>query len=170
MMRIFIVGLLVAAMAGNAGALELNRYFADNMVIQRDKPLVINGTAENGAEVGVSFMGQTKSAKADDQGVWRVTLDPVAASAKGAKLTVSSKGKTVSVDNVVVGDVILHARQTNIDISLGRDEAGRTAAAAHKQSPLLRAIAIKAIPSAKPLNRLVRMRRPAGRLLIKRPP
>jgi hypothetical protein len=66
--------------------------------------------------------------------------------------------------------VILHARQTNIDISLGRDEAGSKAASAHKQNPLLRAIAIKAIPSAKPLHRLRRKRRPAGRLLIKRQP
>jgi hypothetical protein len=38
-----------------------------------------------------------------------------------ASLVISFVGD--GIDNVLVGDVILHARQTNIDISLGRDLA-----------------------------------------------
>jgi hypothetical protein len=83
-MRRFTLALLVAAMAGNAGALELNRYFTDNMVLQRDKPTVIRGTAEKGAEVTVEFSGQKKKGKADENGNWAVTLDPLAANSQGA--------------------------------------------------------------------------------------
>ena len=154
--------LLIAALAGNTFALELNRNFTDNMVLQRDKPLVIRGTADKGADVTVAFApstgsgqaGQTKTGKADDAGVWSVTLDPLAASAKGAKLTASGKGKTAEIKDVVVGDVFLHARQTSIDISLGRDETGKKVAAANKPNPMFRAISIKAILSGKPLSDL----------------
>ena len=55
-----------------------------------------------------------------------------------------------------MGDVILHARQTSIDISLGRDDAGKKMASSHKTDPMLRAISIKAIQAAKPLNDLLR--------------
>ena len=108
--------------------LRLNRQFGDNMVIQRDKPVNITGAADKGATVTVMFAGQKKTAKAGGDGAWSVTLDPLAKSSKGQKLTASVKGKTASVDNVVVGDVILFARQTSIDVSLGRDDAGKKAA------------------------------------------
>ena len=152
--QIGLVLLFIAALAGNTYALELNRNFTDNMVLQRDKPLVIRGSAKKGAEVTVTFSGQKKTAKANDDGNWSVTLDPVAASAKGAKLSVNSKSKTVDIKDVVVGDVFLHARQTSIDISLGRDAAGKKVAAATKPNFMLRTISIKAISSAEPLNDL----------------
>ena len=151
-----LVSLVAGAMPCQAAELSLNRYFSNDMVLQRDKPLSIKGSADNGADVTVSFAGQTKSVKADTSGNWVVTLDPVSASAKGAELKAVSKGKTASISNVVVGDVILHARQTNIDISLGRDEEGKKAASLFKQTPLFRAIGIKAIPSEMPLNDLVK--------------
>ena len=73
------LALLMAAMAGNGWALELNRYFSDGMVLQRDKPTVIRGTAEKGTEVTVEFSGQKKAAKVDENGNWSVTLDPMPA-------------------------------------------------------------------------------------------
>jgi len=150
------LALLMVALAGSASGLELNRVFSDNMVLQRDKPLVIRGTAVKGADVTVEFAGQKKSAKADGNGAWSVTLDPVAASAKPAKLTaISSIGNQKSeIGNILVGDVFLHARQTNIDISLGRDEEGRKAAAAIKPNPMFRVISLKMIPSVEPLSDL----------------
>jgi sialate O-acetylesterase len=152
----FLMLLLVLSPATSLHATELsiNRYFTDNMVLQRDKPLVIRGSADQGATVTVTFAGQSKSAKADDRGVWEVTLAPLAATKTPQPLSVSSDGDNVTLNNVVVGDVILHARQTSVDISLGRDEAGRQAASAHKNDPMFRAIAIKAIPSATPLDDL----------------
>ena len=69
----------MAAVNGIADALELNRQFSSNMVLQRDKPLVIRGTAKKGTTVTVSFAGQSKTGQADDTGAWHVTLDAVAA-------------------------------------------------------------------------------------------
>jgi sialate O-acetylesterase len=49
--------------------------FTDNMVLQRNQPVPIWGTAEAEEKVTVSFAGQSKSATADAQGAWKVTLD-----------------------------------------------------------------------------------------------
>lgn len=149
--RIILV-LLIALFANNVFALELNRYFSDNMVLQREKPMVIRGTADKGSDVTVTFAGQTKTGKADDTGVWSVTLDAVPANKTPQELTVSSGSDKVTIKNVLIGDVFLQARQTSIDISLGRDEQGKKAAASFKSNPMFRAILIKTIPSAKPLN------------------
>jgi len=151
-----LIGVLTGMMIGNASGLEFNKIFTDNMVLQRDKPLVIRGSADKGSEVTVEFAGLKKSAKSDDQGSWSVSLVPLPANGKGQKLTASSKGKRVSLADVVIGDVFLHARQTNIDITLGRDEEGKKAASAFKPTPSFRAICIKAIPSEMPLNDLVK--------------
>jgi len=135
-----------------AAELKLNRDFTDHMVIQRQKPVVIRGTAKKAAEVTVRFAGQEKTAKADDAGAWSVTLEPLPASAEGKELKcrVSGDADTVVLKNVVVGDVILFARQTSIDISLERNEEGRKAAAAHKKNPLLRAMAVTTVPAVRP--------------------
>ena len=49
-------------------------------------------------------------------------------------------------------DVILFARQTTIDVTLGSSADGTRAAAAHRPSPNLRAITIQTRPSPKPLS------------------
>ncbi|MDT8390739.1 MAG: DUF6288 domain-containing protein [Lentisphaeria bacterium] len=161
---------LAIVMAGAAQTRELGfgRYYSDNMVLQRDKATVVRGFAPAGAEVTVTFGPSTgstsspqagsgqavqkKTGKADEAGQWAVTLDPLPANTKGQKLTVTSSRVTgnVSLDDVLVGDVILFARQTSIDIALGRDDEGRKAAKALKQNPNFRAISIRTIPTPYP--------------------
>ena len=143
---------LLALWSLSAGAAELrfSRCFGDHMVLQRDKPVLIRGFANPATEVTVTFAGQAKTVAADAQGVWSVTLDALPASGEGRQLTATSKDTTAELKDVVVGDVILFARQTSIDISLGRDEAGRQAASALGGNRLLRAIVIKTIPAMDP--------------------
>lgn len=148
-------GCLAGVRALHAGELKLAGMFTDNMVLQRDQPALVRGFADAGAVVTVAFGGQQKQASADADGTWSVTLDPLPASAKPQDMKVSAaKGKPLTVSNVLVGDVFLMARQTSIDISLGRDDSGRKAAGAHKRNPLFRVLSIKTIPAAKPMSDL----------------
>lgn len=135
-----------------AGGLRLARYYSDEMVLQRDKPVAVRGFDDAGTTVTVSFGDQKKTATTDSEGAWSVTLDPMPANASGQDLRVSSSkdGSTVAVKNVVVGDVILFACQASIDVSLGKDDAGRAIAAQHGKTPSLRAITITTIPAHDP--------------------
>jgi sialate O-acetylesterase len=148
------LALCLLLIAANAFGINVNRSFSDNMVLQRDQAVKIKGSAEPGEEVTLAFSGQTKSVQADKDGKWTITLDAMPANAKGQTLKVSAKSGKVELSNVVVGDIFLHARQTSIDISLGRDDAGKRASSAYKSNPNFRAISIKTIPSAKPLSDL----------------
>jgi len=139
-------------------ALELNRYFSNDMVLQRDKALKIWGTATKGEAVAVTFAGQTETSAADQEGRWVITLKPVKANASPQVLKVNSpKGspkKSITLKNIVVGDVFLFARQSSIDISLGTTPEGKQAAAALAVDKTYRFIQIATSPSRTPLDNL----------------
>lgn len=140
-----------------AAEFKLNRFFSNNMVLQREKPVTITGEGEPGEAVTVTFAGQNKEGKVAKNGTWSVVLDPMQPSAEGHELKCVSAGKNITISNILIGDVFMFARQTRVDVSLGKTEEGQSAANAYKSSGNFRAITIKTIPSKKLLNDL-----PAG--------
>lgn len=155
-MKSMVLGLSVLMFVGclSASGVTLNRFFSDNMVLQRNRPVVVRGAADAGVIVEVRFAGQRMETKADEKGLWSVTLPAMQASAKPEPLTVSSGSESVVKQNIVVGDVLLVARQSSVDISLGRNEAGKKAAAVYKGNPNVRVIVIETISAIKPRNDL----------------
>ncbi|MDT8389327.1 MAG: DUF6288 domain-containing protein [Lentisphaeria bacterium] len=147
---------LVFSVSCDLFALELSRYFGSDMVLQRDKPVVIWGKAKPGDEVTVDFADQSARATTDKDGRWTVTLKAMKASAKPQKLSVHSTLDTrpSTLDNVVVGDVFLFARQSSIDVSLGTKAEGRKAAENIKPDQTFRFIHIKAAQAKDPQDDL----------------
>ncbi len=149
----FVVGII--CFAGTVSAeLGFSRFYGDHMVLQRDKPVLIRGFALPDEDVTVSFSDQKRSVTANENGEWRVTLDPMPVAAEGRALVATSGNLKTSLSDVVVGDVFLIGRQATVDISLGRDEAGRKVAATLKVNPNLRVMHIKTIPEKEPLKDL----------------
>lgn len=120
-------GLCVCAQGPDAGlSLELGLPLRDHAVLQRGIDLPIWGKASPGAAVRVVFDAQAKSTVADQDGRWRVELEPLKAvrltsasdKPEGKTLTVSAThhGQTESIklNDLVVGDVWLCAGQSNI--------------------------------------------------------
>ena len=146
------IGLFTAP--GELAALELNRYFSSDMVLQRDEALKIWGTAKEGESVAVTFAGQTETATADKDERWVVALKPVKATKAPQVLKVESPQEDITLGNVVVGDVFLFARQSTIDVSLGSTLQGKQAAVALAENKTYRFVKIKTSPSRTPLNNL----------------
>jgi hypothetical protein len=71
--------------------------FSDHMVLQRDAAVPVWGTAEPASEVTVQLAGQSVTTKAGNDGIWKLSLKPLTASATPAELTVSGDGKTVTI-------------------------------------------------------------------------
>jgi len=124
------------------------------MFLQRGEPAAIRGFASPGATITVTFAGQRKTAETGKNGEWSVTLDALSPGIRGQKLIASDGRNSVSLSDVVVGDVFLFARQTTIDITLGRDQAGRSEASTHVSNPRFRAVKINTIPSHDELSDL----------------
>ena len=76
----------MTALSANAGV-KLGLPFSDHMVLQRDKPVAVWGTADPNELVTVAFAGQVVKAKADVKGDWRVNLKPMHASKESRVLT-----------------------------------------------------------------------------------
>lgn len=88
------------------------------------------GHAAPGEHVTVRFAGQEARATADAAGQWRVTLAPLAATGTPSDLTVSA-ANTVTVHDVLVGEVWLCSGQSNMEMAIGVTTAGARPEAAH---------------------------------------
>ena len=95
--------------------LKLPAMFTDGAVLQQNMEVPVWGWADPGAEVQVSFAGQTKTAKANDDGKWSVKLDKLKANKTGAELKVKSGDDSLSVKDVLVGEVWFCSGQSNME-------------------------------------------------------
>ena len=114
------LGVLVALLVVSAlrAEVKVDDCFGDNMVLQRELPARIRGTADPGEKVTVKFAGQTVTATTDANGDWLATLEPLKANKEPATLTVSGENNTVTINNVLVGEVWLCSGQSNMFYSL----------------------------------------------------
>ena len=126
--------LLLALLATPAQTeLKLHGLFKDGMVLQREQPVPVWGTAEPRRSVTVSVAGQKKTATADAAGKWKVVLDPLKA---GGPLEVAvAADRTITLRNVLVGEVWLCSGQSNMgwSVRLSANAAEEIAAARHPQ-------------------------------------
>ena len=99
--------LLLLAPPLAAAGVEVADIFGSEMVLQRDTAVPVWGKAEPGDKVTVSFAGQSKTATADTNGRWSVTLDAMPASSQPRTMTVQGASGPVTFENVLVGEVWL---------------------------------------------------------------
>jgi sialate O-acetylesterase len=127
--KLFPALVAIAFVTLSAHALEVASPFTNHLVLQRDLPVPVWGDADPGEQVTVTFRGQNKSAKADDDGRWRVELSPLKASAEPAKLVVrgSSTSDAIELDDVLVGEVWLCSGQSNMDFTVAKTDKYRFA-------------------------------------------
>ena len=126
---------------GNYGGLRMSSLYADYMVLQRDMPLDIHGTANTGEKITVEIGGQKAEAVADNQGKWSVVLSPMQA-AEDLTLTITAGKQRKVFSHVAVGEVWLCSGQSNMAFMLCQAESGKEDIAA-ADDPQLRLFDIK---------------------------
>ncbi len=93
--------------------------FGDNMVLQRDIPVPVWGTAESGDKIVVEFAGQKQETTAGKYKKWSVKLKPLQSSCDNREMVILStsvngkKTKTV-IKNILVGEVWFCSGQSNM--------------------------------------------------------
>jgi sialate O-acetylesterase len=104
--------------------LFLHNLFQSNMVLQRDKPVSLWGWAAPGELVTVTVAGNSGSATAGEDRSWKVNLPAMMANSEPTTVTVKVKDKTLTLENVLVGDVWLLGGQSNMEFPLSKVENG----------------------------------------------
>ncbi len=134
---LLLLALLPPAMI--SAQVTLPKILTSHMVVQRDQPVHVWGMATPGDSVSVSFRGDRRSTKAGELGRWSVYLAPGAAGGPfqmtiqclpGSAADAAAAPQTISLDDVLVGDVWLASGQSNMEFEL------RNAATAAADVPL----------------------------------
>jgi sialate O-acetylesterase len=99
---------------------RLSSLFSDHMVIQRDMPTHIAGTARAGETIQISLANQHLTTRANSEGTWSVTLAPMPAGGP-YDLTIHGEG-TVIVHDILFGEVWIASGQSNMDFPLQRSD------------------------------------------------
>lgn len=98
----------------------LPKILGNGMVLQREKPVPIWGTATAGEKVTVKFGKQTKSTVTDASGNWKVVLSPMPASAKPNTLIIKGNN-TIKLTDILVGEVWLCSGQSNMSYEMRKN-------------------------------------------------
>ncbi len=120
----YVLGLCAAFAASSLRAdVNLPSIFSDNMVLQHGKPVPVHGTAAPSERIAVEICGQRKETTADAAGNWQITLEPLAKQSAPTTMRVTGKN-TVTIQNILVGDVWLASGQSNMAMQVsGVDNA-----------------------------------------------
>ncbi|MDD4889789.1 MAG: sialate O-acetylesterase [Phycisphaerae bacterium] len=128
--RLSLMTLFAAVLLSAAGAdVKLPNIFGDNMVLQRDAKVAVWGKADAGEQVTVTVGDAKATATADKDGKWRMELPPMKA---GGPIEVVVAGKnTITLKNVLVGDVWIGSGQSNMTMAVsGCNDAAKDIASA----------------------------------------
>lgn len=125
---LLLAGALCLVPAAGKSEIKLPALFSDHMVLQRDMDVPVWGTASPGEKVTVTLGSITATTQADPSGKWIVRLPKMAASATPAELKVAASN-TISIQDVLVGDVWICSGQSNMAFTLGRAATAKEALA-----------------------------------------
>lgn len=148
-LRLSLLALLVAVAPLYLRALELPNIFSDHMVLQRDQPLPVWGSADAGATVKIVFGQQAVEAVADVDGKWLAKLAPEPASATPATLQVTSGDQQIIVSDILVGEVWLCSGQSNMQVKVESSLNGDLFMLGGV-NPLIRLYQVEIVPSTTP--------------------
>jgi len=137
-----------AAMA--LAEVKLPAIFSEHAVLQRAARVPVWGKAEAGRSITVSLGKAMAKTVADDKGRWQTALD-LSQSAAGPFDLVVQGESTVTIPDVVVGEVWLASGQSNMEWILSNTpEAGKELAAPH--NPRLRLFVVTKAEAAIPVK------------------
>jgi sialate O-acetylesterase len=139
------LGILISAAQG----VQVPSIFSSHMVLQRDMKLPVWGWAKAGEKVMVTFNGAVESATADADGRWSVALPATAA---GGPYTMTIAGtETITLEDILVGEVWLCSGQSNMEMGIEMVKNGKQEAE-EANYPQMRLFLVKRRASAKPEN------------------
>jgi sialate O-acetylesterase len=110
---------------------KVDALIGDHMVIQRDRPVRLGGTAAPGEAVTATLAAGKASTKADAHGRWTVSLPALTAGGPFMLRILGANAGTspLTFNDVMVGEVWVAAGQSNMELPLQRTRGGADAAA-----------------------------------------
>lgn len=107
----------IAAFSAEA-AVTLSPQFANDMVLQRDKPTLLQGYSDKPETLDIYMDGIKLQSTEIEKGVWNLTL-PAQAAGGPHKLGIRTSSQWIELNNILFGDIWLASGQSNMEYTLG---------------------------------------------------
>ena len=111
-------------LSGNFDGFKLNKIFSNHMVLQRDLPIPVYGTANAGDRIEVQFNNINLHTETDFNGKWKVEF-PAMKFGGPYQIKVTSNQNTVLLNDVLIGDIWLCSGQSNMAFPLKSSATGK---------------------------------------------
>jgi sialate O-acetylesterase len=140
--------------------LRLPSLVSDNMVIQQSAEINIWGWAEKNKNVQItaSWNNTSKSIQSDKEGKWETTLNTPKAGGPYS-VTISSNKESITIENVMVGEVWLASGQSNMQMPVkgyaSEPINGNNELILHSKNSKIRMITVKRNSSPQPVDDFV---------------
>ncbi len=117
MKQLFAVVFLLNLTIYTNALVKLPSIFTHHMVLQRDKPIAVWGTAATGEKISIELNKQKIRVIANSLGEWKVQLNPEKA---GGPFILSIKGEnTIRIQDILIGDIWVCSGQSNMEMKIG---------------------------------------------------
>ncbi len=145
-----VVGVALLAGAQGHAQVTLPKILSSHMVVQRNLPVHVWGMAAPGEQVSVSFRGQERSTAAGELGRWSLYLPPGAAGGPfQMTVTGAAPAQTITLDDILVGDVWVASGQSNMEFMMRQAETA-SQDLPHAGIPDIRLLVVKKTASLYP--------------------
>jgi len=145
---VFIFSIVIYAVTPLSAEVQVADVFGENMVLQREMPVPVWGTADPGEAVTVSLNGSNQQTNADQSGHWKVILSSMDA---GGPYQLEIRGtNTLRLDNVLIGEVWICSGQSNMEWSV-RNTRNAVQVIPRADHPEIRLFTTRHRPSGLPL-------------------
>ena len=146
----FTLGITLLSLATSLPAAELKpaSFFGDHMVLQRERQICVWGDGEPSSHIKVSVGTRENTATIGSDGHWQVRLEPLPAGGP-YRLSISSGGRTIVLNDILLGDVWLCSGQSNMQMPV-KECAPAEQEATLAERPRLRLCAVAKGSNAKP--------------------
>ena len=102
-----------------AGAkLNVKQPYSDGMVLQQNASAAVKGFASPGSQISVTtgWNGRSYRTRTGSDGIWTVKVATPAASYRSYQVKVSGDGGSMTIDDVLIGEVWLAGGQSNMEM------------------------------------------------------
>ena len=130
---------------------RLPKIFNDNMVLQRDHSIPVWGWADSKEKITVRFNQQTRVVTADKSGKWKIEFS--AESAGGPFQLIITAKNSITLSNILVGDVWVCSGQSNMEFQL-KNSSGADNEIITANYPQIRQFEVPRVVSTQPKDDL----------------
>ncbi|WP_448697492.1 sialate O-acetylesterase [Mucilaginibacter sp. AW1-3] len=116
MNKYFVLAVAVCCVLTSRAAIKLPALVGDHMVLQRDKPIKVWGYAKPAEAITINFAGKTYTTTTSSNGKWLVKMQAIKAG--GPYQMVLTGENTITLNDILIGDVWICSGQSNMEFNL----------------------------------------------------